>query len=176
MIFDSITSFGDDVDIGVNASSAVEMTNVLQLDAVKRHLTNNASGNPITEASVLNDLGRADGVMLNIRVASEDVYAAASVATLQIDLYKNSSSSSIASGGSLVVQYVIQGIAVTGSQADHVRKGAYLVQAKLPKNVWGDTTNKYIGIVLTPKAQNLSSGKVTAWLGLADDDSVPGAS
>ncbi len=166
MILDSLLNFGE-TDIGVNASSQVEATNSLQLDNVIKYL-----GTAFLGDTAHNDPGKAGSIMLNVRVTSEAIVAAVNGATIDIELYKHSSGTSIVSG-TKVMTVTLTGINLAATEADIQKLGSYLFRGSIPMALWGDTTNKFIGLAFLPKAQNLSAGKVTAWLGDANDNALP---
>ncbi len=176
MILDSKLLFGANKAIIGSASAVVKFSNQIQLDAVKRFLTNNASGNPIIPGSVPNDVGRAGDIMLNARITSTQFAASSTTATLELNLYEHTAAASISSG-SLVYQTVVQGITKAGSSsasiASHCKLGNYVLKARIPKNLWGDTTNKFIGFTTKVITAKINTGKLTVWLGRADDQLLP---
>jgi hypothetical protein len=177
MILDSQLLLGKNIShASKSANSVVSFTNVLQMDGVKKMLMNNASGRydfAARSANAVNDLGAAGDLMLNIRVTSSKsgLTASSAAAHLQVRLHKKASASSIKSG-SVVFTYEVKSIKKAASQASWQKLGSYIVRAKIPRDIWGDTTKKYIGLTTKVITGKIAKGKLTAWLGLADDTAL----
>lgn len=165
MLLDSKLIFGTNVShASKTASTVTEFTNVLQLDAVKGYLTNDASGNPINLNSKLNDIGRGGGTILNIMVGNVQLAASSATANMDIRLHKKASASSIKSG-TVIFTANIPSIKKAASIASHTKVGRLLIKMLLPKGIWGDTSKKYIGISTKVLSQTVLTGALTAWLG-----------
>ena len=162
MILDKKLLFGKNVSINGAASVVTSMTDAIQVDAAKDQFG----------AAIFNDTVNGGGVMLNIRVGSTQLAASSAAATVQINLYERSTGSSIKSG-SLIHQTVIQNVNKASSILSHCKVGGYLLRTILPAGIWGDTTNKYIGVTTKIIGQTVSTGTITAWLGLADGTVLP---
>lgn len=160
MILDSKLLFGKNIAVTGSAAAVKSFTNTLQMDNVLNYL----------KAAALNDIGKAGDLMLNIRVTSTQIAATSTATTLAFKLHKKASASSIKSGS---VVYTVTVPVLKAASISNVQKlGAYIVRAKLPKNTIGDTTKTFIGLTGVVGAQAITTGKVTAWLGLADDTAI----
>lgn len=166
-ILDAKTLFGRNVSIAGSASAVVAMTNALKLDAVTKYL-----GTAFLGDSAMNDLGRANGMMLNVRVTSTQLAASSTAAALDIRLHKKANGSSIESG-SVVYTVQVPNVNKAASIASHTKLGAYLLRLKIPRDLWGDITKTYVGVSTKVLTNKILTGKITAWLGREDDDVLP---
>jgi len=148
--------------------------NVLQLDNVKRFLTNSASARydfSTRSANATNDIARGGEIWLNVVVGSTALVASPSTITeMTIHLRKKANGASIASG-SIAMSFSVLSITASAASNAHVAAGKYLVRSKLPLDIAIDTSKPYLGITYQTAgaSQDMGAGTVTAWLGGPDD-------
>ena len=149
-VMDGQLLFGEAIDLGsTSAGSAVSGTNTVEVPQVVDH-----------KGSSVNDrINEGGKLQLNVTVEDEDLLASSSSAALTIKLLNASSVSSIASGD-IVVQKTVTVAATTTTLPD----GTVLMQQPLPqgrfKPIWG--------VNFAVATKKLLTGKVTAWIGLAN--------
>ncbi len=160
---DKFMIFCDDLDINGVATTETISDNVFDIDDSQRKFTDVAGGDPVNLNAHVNDLGRAGHAFLHCAVGTTEWFSGTSVATVDIILYEHTTTT--VTSGTGVISVNIPGIAVTGSQNPRLVAGSYLFGLRLPPDLWGDTTNIYIGLAALVNTQTLTQGTLNAWLG-----------
>lgn len=163
MLRDKMLVLYDDTAVTGAAATETISANVFQMDAVRQYLAG-STGDPVGLNAALNDPGRSGAMILHVAVASAGLYATGGTATLDIVLYKHSTAT--VTSGTEVLRVRIPGIVIT-TPATHVQAGKHLFSIAVPPDVWGDTTNYYIGLSAIVNTQTLTAGKLNAWLGFS---------
>ncbi len=162
MILDSILLFGKNVSINGAASVETEMTSSLLIDAVKDQFG----------SSIINDVTKGGGVQFNMYIGSTQLAASSAAATMEVNFYEHSAATSTKSGN-LVHQIIVQDIKKAASIESFCKIGAVLIRTTLPQDMWGTTSQKYLGISCKILGQTVDTGTVTAFLGLPDTTILP---
>ncbi len=161
MILDSKLVLCDNLDINGVATTETISDNVFQLDAVKRFLINNSAGNPIIPGDALNDMGRAGRIVLKVSVGDTGWYCTGGTGTVDIRLYEHTTET--VTSGSVVLHVNIPGVVIT-APATKLEAGKHLFSLIVPLDVWGDTTNYFVGLAAIANTQTLTAGTLNAWL------------
>lgn len=151
-----------------NWHSSASNLDVYQMDAVRRMLLNNASAYydfAVRSAAANNDLGRAGDIMLNIMVGSTALLSGSSAGTLAFKLAEKSAAASFASATAVWEVGRTASIATSAASNANFAAGKPLIRTAIPPDIWGDTTNKFIGLLLAKSAGKIASGTLTAWIG-----------
>jgi len=160
-IRDSKLILCDDLDISGVATTETISDNVFQMDSVLRHLTNDSAGDPITEGAAFNDTARAGRIILRCAVGDTPWLCTGGTGTVDIRLYSHTAAA--VTSGSIVLSVNIPGVVIT-TPATKLEAGKHLFDLVVGKDVWGDTTNKFIGIAAIANTQTLTTGTLQAWL------------
>lgn len=169
MILDNILVLAKNVSLAsVTTSNAFPSGfNVYQMDAVYRMLINNASANydfTRRSAAAANDLGRAGDAMLNVMVGSTALLAGSGVGQLTFKLGEKSAAASFASATAVWEVGQTANIATSAASNANYAAGKPLIRTAIPSDIWGDSTNKFIGLLVAMSGNKIASGTITAWI------------
>ncbi len=144
-VIDAKNVFGDGLDVGISIGSVIS-TNVIRIATGKDYKRYQASNVKYADPSDLGD------TRLLVKVTDEILSAAVSGATLQIDLYKHTTST--VNSGTVVDSKTVT---VTAD----VAIGTTLWDIGLPVD---ELDEEYFGLYFTVAVQNMASGKIFAAL------------
>ena len=161
MLNDKYLILFDDEDISGVATTETTSTNVFNSDGSQKEFSEAAAGDPILLNAAINDLGRAGRAKLNVSVGSTGWYCTGGTGTVDIKVYEHTAAA--VASGTAVISVNIPGIVITAPAA-HVVAGKYLFGLVLPPDLWGDTTNYFIGLSALVNTQTLTAGTLNAWI------------
>ena len=161
MLQDKLMILMDNLDINGAATTETISDNVFKIDGTKRFEPGVAAHDPINLAAAVNDLGRQGKAQLNVAVGDTGWYCTGGTGTVDIRVYHHTGAT--VTSGSIVLSVNIPGIVITAPAAKLVA-GSYLFGLILPKDLWGDTTNIYIGLAAIANTQTLTAATVNAWI------------
>lgn len=136
--------FGESMAIGTTAGTTV-FTNVIDLGAIIDH----------KGASLQNRINLGDNMALNIVVEDADILAAVDGSVVTFRLYDDTDTVPT-TGGRQLLEF-----AITANTPTEHPDGTQICSLPLPAM----KVNRYLGMSVEIATQNLSTGKVTAWLG-----------
>jgi len=170
MILDSKLVVANNVSLAsVTTSNAYPSGfNLFQIDAVKNHLLNNASANAINLNSAINDMGRIGKAMLCVDVGGTALLAGSSAGTLIFKLAEKSAAASFASATAVMEVGRTGSIATSAASNADFAVAKPLIRTQIPANIWGTTTNKFIGVLVAMSAGKIASGTVSIWIGFPE--------
>lgn len=162
MLQDSRLVLMDDQAISGAATTLTPGENEFAIDGSQKIFSSASTGNSILLNAAINDLGKAGKMALVVEVGSTGggLIGTGGTANMQVKLYEHTAAD--VESGTAVMWVHIPGIVVT-TPAAHVVSGKRLFKLIVPPDVWGDTTNKYIGIAVLNSTQTIT-GSLNAWL------------
>jgi hypothetical protein len=148
MIMDSELLICESMSIAANAAAHVHGTNIIYVPQVKNH-----KGTAIDDSP--NNSGR---LYWNVVVEDEDMLAAAPSATVTFYLYNGDTGTNplVDNSGSAILS-----IAVSETTTSAHPDGTLICSIPLPAG----QLHPYFDIYVTVATQNLSTGKITSWIG-----------
>lgn len=162
MLLDAKLDLFVDEDISGSASAETISENVFDAKDSQKRYSSGSSGDPIILNAAINDLGRSGKAMLFCAVGATGWYASGGTADVDIRLYEHTGAT--VTSGNIILSVNIPGVVVT-TPAAHVAAGQFLFGLLLPKDIWGDTTNYYIGLSAIVLTQTITAATLNAWIG-----------
>ena len=151
----------DDLSIAGVATTDTLGDNVWKIDGSQKFFSRAAGGDPIHITTGVNDLAKAGRLALVVEVGSEELLASGGTATIDFKLWEHTAAE--VKSGTAILSINVPGVTQTTAAA-HVTVGKRLFTLIVPPDLWGDTTNMYIGLSAYINTQTLSTGKINAWL------------
>lgn len=135
----------ESLSIAANAGNSTASTNAVYIPALKDH-----------KGDAMDDRPNVSGrLCLNIVVEDEDLLAAADGSVVTFDLYADTDSTPTI-GGKVIISR-----AITVDTPSNYPDGSFICSIPLPI----EAMDQYLGLLATVATQNLSTGKITAWIG-----------
>lgn len=145
-IMDSHLLLCESQSIAGNSGTSTDSTNIIYIPQVKDHTGTSRDDRP-------NVSGR---LHLNVVVEDEDLAAAADSSVVTIALYADTDDTTVTTDGTVILT---KNISVT--QTTNYPDGTQVMCIPLPIG----TFDQYLQLKSTKATQNLSTGKITAWIG-----------
>ena len=161
MCLDKVLILFDDEDICGSATAETISTNVFDIDDGQKRFSDGASGDSVLLNAAINDLGRSGRAVLNVAVGSTKWLCTGGSGDVDIRLYEHTGAT--VTSGSIILSVNLPTITIT-TTPDRYVAGKYLFGLRLPKDIWGDTTNIVIGLAAIVNTQTLSTGSINAWI------------